>query len=191
MAEKIDFKRVALIGGSCSGKTTLVREFSRRGFTTICEAALKVIEELTMEMGIDGLANFRRTSFATLQLMICQKQIELEARSVSVNGELVFCDGGLLDPIGYCTYFGATPQNELLELAMRHCYHRVFSLESLPTFVPRLKAGRISDSRSSFEIGILLRQVYRQYGYELIEVPVMPVDKRATYILKQLDMHSV
>ena len=188
MAAKTDIKRVALIGGSCSGKTTLVGEFSRRGFATIGEAALMVIEELTKEMGADGLANFRQTSLATLQLMIGEKQIEMEARSISINGELVFCDGGLLDPIGYCTYFGITPQIKLLEVATRHRYHRVFSLESLSTFVPRLKAGRMSDRRSSFEIGILLRQVYRQHGYDPIEVPVMPVDERASYILEQLSV---
>jgi len=180
------FRRIALIGGSCSGKTTLIGELGRRGFSTVCEAALIVIEELTPRMGVDTLSEWRQSNFGALQLMIAHKQLELERTCNPLNGNLVFCDGGLLDPVAYCRYFDIPLENELSEAVACHAYDTVFALESLSSFVPRFKAGRLSDRRTSYEIGLVLRDVYRQCGYRLVEVPIMAVEERADHVLESL-----
>jgi len=187
MVGNFDIKYIAIVGGSCAGKTTLVEELGRRGFATICEAALVVIDELTIELGMSGIATWRESHFDTLQWMIGRKQVELEDLVVPKKGDWVFCDGGLLDPVGYCMYFGVTPPSDLDEIVSIHRrYFRVFVLESLSAFVPRLKAGRTSDRHTSFEIGILLEDLYHQRGYEVIKVPEMSIAMRADYILEQL-----
>ena len=187
MAGRIDNKYIAIIGGSCSGKTTLVEELGRRGFSIVSEAALLVINALTREMGMSGIAIWRESHFDTLQEMIGRKQVELENLVIPKIGQCVFCDGGLLDPVAYCKYFAVTPPSDLDDIVSRHRrYFRVFALESLSAFVPRLKAGRTSDRHSSFEIGNLLRDLYQQHGYEVIEIPEMPVAIRADYLLDQL-----
>jgi len=181
-------KCVAIIGGSCSGKTTLIEFLSEKGYATLPEAAQLAINRLTQEMGASALATWCPNHIAEFQSAIAKMQAALEMGVTSTCDSYVFCDGALLDPLGYCRYFNATPTLEHQEITAAHHYHAIFALESLEVFTPRLKAGRVSDKESSCLIGQILRQVYTEAGYSVVDVPRMLVEDRASFILERLNV---
>jgi predicted ATPase len=177
---------VAISGGSCSGKTTLLAALAGCGFRTIPEAALAVIDELIAELGgVQEQIAWRTSHAQDFQERVVARQIELEQSATLAEG-LVFLDRCQVDSIAYCRLRGlkTPPLLQLRELAGR--YGSVFVLDTLNGFDQRAATGRTSDRQASLRVRDLLLAAYEELGYRPILVPELPPQERLALVLQQV-----
>jgi predicted ATPase len=179
--------RVVVTGGPGSGKTTLVEALGRRGFATVPEAALEIIEALNEERGVAGQKAWRAAHRGAFQRAVLARQVELEARAEGLG--TVFFDRGRLDGVAYCRFHGLALEPEYLLLAGGGRYDRVLVLATLQAFAGRPETGRTSDRDESVALGGVLAEVYRAAGYPLTLVPELatPAD-RVAFVLSSLGL---
>jgi predicted ATPase len=179
--------RVVVTGGPGSGKTTLVQALGRRGFATVPEAALEIIDALNAEHGVAGQKAWRAAHRAEFQRAVLLRQVELEAEVEEQDA--VFFDRGRLDGLAYCRFHGLAVDPRDLALARAGRYDRVLVLETLRAFAGRPETGRTSDRAESVALGEVLAQVYRAHGYALTLVPELatPLD-RVVFVLASLGL---
>jgi predicted ATPase len=183
--ERSPCRHVVLTGGACSGKTTLLEELRRRGFATVPETAIQVIEELNAQLGVEGQKRWREGHWTEFQAAVAERQLENESSVEPALGGVVFLDRGWLDGIAYCRERGAELPEALRE-ARPGRYAGVFLLDTLSRFDARGDTGRLDDSESSTRIRDLLQDVYREHGYKPVRVPEMPVGRRADFVVDRV-----
>lgn len=179
--------KIALTGGPHSGKTTLLAELAARGFTTVPEAALGVIEELVAELGRDQARAWRLTHVPQFQERIAQRQLQLEYAARQESAAAVFCDRGLVDGLAYMRLVGAPPTPFVNAAVQSSRYDVIVLCEICLPFKSRVETGRTSDLQRAREIEASLVATYREFGYELLRLPAeAPAAARADLLLDEL-----
>jgi predicted ATPase len=177
--------RVVITGGPCSGKTTVVEALAARGYQTVPEAAIEVIAELSERLGVEGQARWRSEHREAFQVLIIDKQAQLEAAAAGHGGPL-FHDRGRLDGVAYCRVFDAPIPPEVEAGCAELPYDRVFLLDTLADFHGRAATGRTSDRERSLRIRDELERTYAARDLAPEFVPETSVEERVALILAAL-----
>ena len=164
-------KKYVLTGGPSAGKTTLIEILARRGYTVIPEAARLVIDEEKTKGGNPF------GDFATLQKKIVAKQLEQES---TMTGDVVFLDRSLIDGYAYCLYGNIPVPPEIMNIE-RGKFDKVFLLQ--PTGAQKKDTDTLSHRKDFDQIQENLRLAYQKFGYELTEVPPLPPEERADFVI--------
>lgn len=181
--------RVVVTGGPGSGKTTLVEALGRRGFATVPEAAIQVIEDLNAEHGVEGQKVWRKANRLAFQERVLARQIALE--EAAGDPPVLFLDRGRLDGVAYCRYFQAPLPPGYRERARSGRYDRVLVLQTLAGFEPRADSGRTSGREDSVALGRVIAAVYREAGHAVADVPeLLDVEARLSFVLDLLGLGS-
>lgn len=136
------------------------------GKSTLIEELRRRGFEVRKEVARDILSQ-EDNSFFEIEEKIAFEQARREIESKGT----VFFDRSLVDVIAYCK----------MKLSK---YHKVFFLDRLPFEDDGL---RIEKSDSDAEMAHkFLEETYRELGFEIIKVPVMPLEKRADFVLEKL-----
>ncbi|MCP4405057.1 MAG: ATP-binding protein [bacterium] len=183
-------RKIVIAGGPCSGKTTLIRELEQHGFAVLPEAAIAIITELNHQFGIEGQKQWRRAHQEEFQLMVTQQQAQQEAQATP-HTHLLFCDRGRHDAIAYFRLYALSIPDPIRLLIEEADYDRVFLLDTLTTFSQRPETGRTSDRNASLQIRDILYEVYREYGYDPVWVPELPVQGRIDMVLRHLEVQEL
>jgi predicted ATPase len=177
-------KRIVLAGGPSTGKTTLINHLATIGYKCEEEISRKVILEAQAQ-GIDQL-------FLTDPLLFSKKllagRLKQFKNAETSNTALLFYDRGMPDVTAYMDYIGSHYPHNFAETIFNNRYHMVFLL-------PPWKEIHVTDNEryESFEQGSLiykyLKNGYKQFGYEVIEVPFGSIEERSTFILDEINKH--
>ncbi len=167
-----------LTGGPCAGKTTLIDELKSRGYSVLPEPARAVIagklaSGMTMQEILAAPVAFEHD--------IISRHVELE--SEVPKDQLLFLDRGIPDNIAYCRKFN-TPMDDFFRRAIDSAqYRKIFLLDRID-FV--IDAERYETPEEAKWIHDEIRRVYEELGYEIVQVPVIPVPERADFVLARL-----
>jgi predicted ATPase len=163
-----------LTGAPGAGKTVLLRGLERAGLAVVEEAATDVIA-WAQAAGDD--TPWERPDFTETILALQQQR----ARNAPA-GPVVF-DRSPVCTLALARALGHEPSPALLSAAeaTREAYAKVFFVEGLD-FIVGTAARRISldDAR---RFGDLHREVYAEFGFELISVPPAPPAERVSAVL--------
>jgi predicted ATPase len=96
---------------------------------------------------------------------------------------LAFLDRGIVDGAGYCTHFDIPLPEGLLEIGQRR-YEKVFLLDILPEY--RNDEHRKEDAAEALMIHTAIKEAYMSFGYDVVDVPVLPPDERVVFILERI-----
>ena len=120
MAAPEAVRRIALLGGESSGKTTLARALAETLATTwVPEYGRQRWEELRITLSVDEL------------VAVARRQIALEEAALAQASHWLVCDTTPLTTLQYCLHDHGQAAEELHELARRP-YHR--TVLCLPDF---------------------------------------------------------
>lgn len=168
-----------ITGGPGAGKTTLLHELKRRGYACVREAAREIIRE---QMTGGGCAlpwgNVRDYTALMLERSVNDYQAALQ------TGTLCFFDRGIPDALGYARMSGLFLEQEWIEAGQLFRYRETVFL--LPPWeeIYRLDAERKQDYAEAVDTYRHLKQEYEDLGYRIVEVPCLPVDLRANFVLQ-------
>jgi len=176
-------KKYVITGASCSGKSTLAQELRIRGFYVTSEVAKKYI----LEQQAKGISEpWLRLDFqpALLELQFANEL------GVPPDVKVAFLDRAIPDALAYFKYRKqAVPENlsrKVKDYFSRKQYEKIFFLEPLKFF--DREGFRVENNKSESEIiARLVKAEYSELGYSLIIVPNIGLDKRISFILKNLD----
>jgi len=174
-------KRIAIIGGPGSGKTTIIKQLEHQGFTCMHEISREVTKK-AQEDGIDQLFLEDPVLFSKLLLEGRLKQFE-EAKNT--EAAIIFYDRGLPDVPIYMDFIKVDYPDYFIETCKNNRYDVVFML-------PPWEEIYVQDNEryESFEqaktLYSFLKKGYTNYGYTITEVPIGTAEKRTNFILKQL-----
>ena len=174
-------KWYVITGGPSSGKTSVINELKKLGYTTIPEAARLIIDR-EMRKG-KSIEEIRRNE-VKFQLKVWRLKLFLEQRAP--RNEILFLDRGLPDSIAYFKLlkFKEDEIGEIIETCKRRKYEKVFFLEQLPF---EKDYARTEDEVTAKKLSELIFDVYSNLGYEVIKVPRESVRKRVELILSHID----
>jgi predicted ATPase len=161
--------RVAITGGSSSGKSYLTREAEAR-FPGTCSCLPEVASAVLAERKIDQ-SNLDATTRESVQIEIYRRQVAQEDNAVT--GPMVLCDRGTVDassywPRGPESFWEAVASSLEKEFAR---YRAVIWLESAAA-VGRYQTNRIrtESAQESWRHGELLKQLWSAHP-QLFVIP--------------------
>ncbi|RMA64591.1 AAA family ATPase [Ulvibacter antarcticus] len=174
-------KRIVITGGPGSGKTTLIHHLENKGYNCIHEISRDVIREAQQE-GIEQL-------FLTNPLLFSQKLLEgryKQFMSASENQKgLLFFDRGMPDVTAYMDYIGSHYPKNFSETCQTNRYDTIFLLPPWKS-IYKQDNERYESYEEAEKVYDFLLKGYRNYNYEVIEVPTGPVQDRCEYIVQHL-----
>ena len=157
-------RRIVIIGRTSSGKSSVMESLSERGYNTLDEVP-RTILNFRKSMGIS------KKEIEEKQILIYQTQLHFE----SICEGTVFFERGLPCSIAYSNFFLGYVPWEFDESLMRNRYHKVFTLDGLKfeSDGVRIESGE----EEAQKIQDLVEETYRNFGYDLINVPKFLEDK--------------
>ena len=170
---------VVLTGGPGAGKTTLLATLASMGYATIDDSARAIIAERVAS----GLS--RRPGRPEFAHEILRRDIEKYVTRPQTSS-WVFFDRGLVDALGLLHEVSPIPGEELRALLARYPFHpSVFVLPPWEAIYAN-DAERDQTYGEGVEVYEKILRWYRSCGYDVDEVPRLPVTERARHVLRVL-----
>jgi predicted ATPase len=164
-------------GAFSSGKSTLLAALAEQGHRTLPEAArVHIDRELARGR---SLAEIRQDE-AAFQVRVLREKLELE--QTLPREELIFFDRGVPDSIAYLR-LGGFDDGTALAASRPGVYRKIFLLDPLPF---EQDYARTENQGQIEEIHRLLHECYLKLDYEVVRIPVEPVEARVKRVLAAL-----
>jgi predicted ATPase len=168
-------------GGPGSGKTTVLLELKKHGFPHAPEVARQIIQEQVRDGG-EALPWKDRRLYTGLML---QRSIESYKENTPAL-KPTFSDRGIPDTLCYAR-LTALDDEESIRIACEHYRYAPLVFLAPPwQEIYRTDGERKQDFDEAVRTYELLAQVYRECGYELLELPRLAPQERAEFVLKHL-----
>jgi predicted ATPase len=172
---------VVLTGCSGGGKSSLLAELGRRGHPLFEEPGRQIVKE-QLYIGGDALPWGDVGKFVALTVSRSMHNMILAARA----GRRSFFDRGIVDQLGGLEHAKLPVPDYLAEAARRFRYNAtVFAVPPWPEIFrnDEERRHRFEEAQASYAP---LLETYRRLGYEIVEVPKLPVGARADFVLARV-----
>lgn len=166
-----------ITGGPSSGKTTVLKELGKAGYTIYPEAARVLINKEIVKG--KTLKEIRRNE-AEFQRKVLK--IKIETEKTAPKDKIVFFDRAIPDSIAYYQICGLDPK-EIIKLCREKRYGKIFLLEQIPF---KKDYARTENLQIAEKLNKLLKKCYKKLGYKIINVPAVSVKKRVKIILAEI-----
>jgi predicted ATPase len=169
-----------LTGGPGSGKTTLIEALRQAGFATSVEAGRGIIRD---QIAIGGPALPWRDQALFAELMLSWELRSYQG-AIEQKGP-VFFDRGVPDTLGYLRLSGLAVPQHVSAAADRFRYNsRVFIAPPWPEIFAQDEERKqtLDEAERTYHA---LVGVYTELGYELVPLPLAPVEARLRFVLAE------
>ncbi len=172
-------RRVILSGGPGAGKTSLLAELSRRGYSTVSESARELISE---RMARGDTPRPEPTEFARELL----RRDKLKYVSLPAQGHFIFFDRSPIESLAMVQEATPLPEAQLQAELASYCFHSpVFMLPPWEE-IYRTDAERDHTFNHATQVHASLVRWYTKCGFSIHEVPKYAVAARAEHVLHAL-----
>ena len=174
-------KKIVLIGGPATGKTTLIDALKANGH--------HCFEEISRQVTIDAQKNGVKQLFLEdpiwFSKQLLDKRVEQFLTAEKSNESVVFFDRGLPDIVAYLEYIKSDYSQEFISACETHKYDQVFILPPWKA-IHQTDNERYESFEQLLEIHEFLKTWYTRFGYNLIEVKYGSVEDRMAFILNSI-----
>lgn len=175
---------LVLSGTTSSGKTTISSFFEQLGYPTVPDLTRVYIDTLLKEgHTIEQIRSDKSMFFNNVHKYRLWWENKL---SLYADVPIVF-DRAAPETIAYARVDGFGESN-LWETAKKYRYQTVFMPQPL-AFVP--DGMRNNDPKRRLRVFDELKNVYTHLGYEIIEIPVLSIEKREVFTQQHLNVMGV
>ncbi|GAA4443234.1 AAA family ATPase [Ravibacter arvi] len=177
----INTKAIVITGGPGMGKTSILEYLDRAGYACVAESGRHIIRH-QIETGGSKLPWADREGYAIEMFHMAVRSHQLAAET----GALTFFDRGLPDTVGYLRLCNLPVPDEIRLAVMRYRYcQTVFVTPPWPEIYVN-DTERKQSFREAVATYDVMNEVYAGLGYDLVEIPHLPVPERADFILDYL-----
>lgn len=170
-----------ITGGPGSGKSSLVTALAAQGLHHMPEGGRAIIQD-QVAIGGRALPWADRAAFAELML---GWELRSHREALALRGPVIF-DRGVPDVAGYLTLCGLPVPDHVRRAAeVRRYNRRVFLAPYWPDIFTQ-DAERKQSSGEAEATCRTMEQVYRELGYELLELPLSPVEDRVRFVMERI-----
>ena len=166
-----------VLGGPCSGKTSIIQYLKNKGYQTIPETAEVLINE-GIKAGIK--VEDQRKDPLAWQMNLLKKDFELFDK-LSKSTEVVFTDTSFIETVVFGARAGIEPGPSVESWMKSMRYGQVFFLQPIEDY--KSSQVRMESQKLALELSQEIQKAYKDYGYELIAIPAMEVSQRCEIIL--------
>ncbi|MGA8868626.1 MAG: AAA family ATPase [Candidatus Sulfotelmatobacter sp.] len=170
-----------LTGGPGSGKTTVLLALEKHGFTFAREVARQIIQE-QVQAGGTALPWLDTQLYTRLML---ERSIEGYRQNTPTSAPR-FSDRGIPDTLCYARLIGLADDEFIRQACGRYRYASpVFIAPPWPE-IYQTDSERKQTFAEAVRTHEQMSAVYRDCGYELVELPKLPPEGRAGFIMSWL-----
>lgn len=176
-------KKIVITGGPGTGKSSIVNELKKRGYVCFDE----ISRQVTLEARKNGIEQLFLTQPLLFSELLLEGRLKQFYEADSYRDTTVFLDRGLPDVLAYMDYFNSIYPQQFIETCQNNRYTAVFILAPWEAIYQ-------SDSvrYESFEQAELIHQhllkTYKNFNYNLLDVPFDTVKKRTDFILDVVNL---
>ena len=171
-------KKIVITGGPSTGKSSIINELNKRGYTCYEEISRQVTLE-AREKGIDQMFLTEPLLFSELLLKGREQQYK---DAVNSDSEFVFLDRGVPDVVAYMDYADEKYPESFISSCQENTYDYVFILAPWQE-IYKSDAVRYESFEQAKIIHKSLLESYQKYDYNLQDVPFGSIETRAQHIL--------
>ncbi|WP_164520875.1 AAA family ATPase [Vibrio aphrogenes] len=167
-------------GGPGSGKSSVITELKRLGHVCAPESGRAVIQQQLTEGG-DALPWADKVKFRDAMLREDQRLYH----HYKDSPQAVFFDRGIVDSYGYSKLESLPIADEIIHCCKTYRYSKqVFIFPPWQEIYvnDRERKQDFSTAVATYE---MMKQVYQELGYDLLEVPKASVQERVQFILSE------
>jgi predicted ATPase len=172
---------IAIIGGPGSGKSSILNKLEEKGFCCYPEISREVTLK-AKEQGIEQLFLEKPLLFSELLLEGRIKQFQAAQNEPH---DIVFIDRGIPDILAYMHYIGNSYPVVFEEACKENKYSKIFVLPPWEDIYVS-DNERYENFEQALKIHSYIIKTYKQYGYQLIDIPIDTIENRVDFVLKQL-----
>lgn len=181
-------QRIVITGGPGTGKTVLVRELEKRGYSCFHEIIREMTEAAKKdedpERHLVNPLSFVRDPLS-FNRRILNGRIDQFRDAVHFQDPFVFYDRGIPDVLAYMDYFKQVYDGEFSEPCRNLRYDHVFLLPPWREIYTR-DDERMESFEQACEIHQCLEKTYMQFGYRIHSLEVGTVEYRIGKLLDSL-----
>lgn len=172
-----------ITGGPGTGKSTLINNLIKNGYTCLEEISRQVILD-SQKKGIDQLFLTNPLLFSELLLKGREKQF-IDAEQF--ENQTVFFDRGIPDVLAYMDYIGDQYPENFTNSCSLATYDSVFILKPWEAIYTS-DNERYESFDQALKIHDHLINTYTTLNYNLIDVPFDTVENRTNFIVNSLNL---
>lgn len=176
-------KKIVITGGPGTGKSTIINELIKRGYSCL--------EEISRQITLDAQKEGVEQLFLTNPLLFSERLLEGREKQFinadAIGNSIVFFDRGLHDVLAYMDYIGDTYPQQFIDICTRCKYDYAFILKPWEAIYTS-DNERYENFDQAIKIHDNLLNTYQSYNYNLLDVPFDTVENRVNFILKTLNM---
>jgi len=174
-------QKIVFIGGPGTGKTTVLNELTKQGYTCMPE----VSREVTLQAQKDGIDQL----FLTKPLLFSEKLLEGREQQYitadQLKTDIVFFDRGIPSVFAYLNYFNTDFPEIFIEKSKTYKYTKIFQFSPWKEIYTS-DNERYETYEQSVAISKHISKAYTDLGYQVINVPFDTVEKRCQFILDNI-----
>lgn len=171
-------KKIVIAGGPGTGKTSIINELIKRGYTCYEE----ISRQITLEARKQGIEQLFLTKPLLFSELLLKGRVKQFKEAESSDKDLVFLDRGIPDIVAYMNYSGDDYPDYFTEACKNHEYDQIFVLEPWQEIFVS-DSERYESFEQAIEIHDHLIEAYQNNNYTLKNVPFDTVEARTDYIL--------
>jgi predicted ATPase len=176
-------KKIVITGGPGTGKSTLINELIKRGYTCLEE----ISRQVTLNAKKDGIDQLFLTNPLLFSELLLKGRHQQYQEADKLNADLTFFDRGVPDVLAYMDYIGDNYPPSFINACENAVYDTVFILKPWEDIYIS-DNERYENFQQALEIHDCLLNTYQKYDYNLIDVPFGTIEHRTDYILKALKL---
>jgi predicted ATPase len=177
-----NLKLIVISGCSGGGKSTLITELSKMGYSVIHEAATRVLEE---QLAADGLITPWKNPLCFCELLIARAVDDFHRANSMTDPlkKIIFFDRSFLEGIRWYNTFNSVNSDQYDNLieALRY-FHSIYITPPWKEIYDQNDFRRHSFDKSVDDYQ-RVAAFYSECGYQLQELPKVNVRARADFIL--------
>jgi len=181
----LNTKKIVITGGPATGKTAIINYLRSNGFTCFEE----VIRKLTAAAKDSG--DIKEIHSNPIALVSDSEQFNQTLINLRIDDFLAskhldadshFFDRGMPDVLAYMSYFNQPIKKEFINICEKYIYDYMFLLPPWKSIFTD-DGERFETFEQATDIYYHLRDTYKNFGYNVIEVPFGTIEDRAKFIL--------
>lgn len=172
-------KRIVLTGAPGTGKTSIIEQLERR-FTCHKEISREIIsQQISINGNITPWDNLEAFSDCVID--------KREKQFKSCTKGLHFFDRSIIDSIAYLEYGNLKLKSKWKKQALSNRYYKNVFITPPWKEIYRNDSERKETFEQATQIHKALINTYKNYNYNLIEVPCSSIPERVQFIIKHIE----